>query len=548
MKTNWFKDAIIYQIYPQSFMDSNDDGIGDLKGIVSRLDYLKDLGINCIWLSPIYKSPMADNGYDISDYLDINPIYGKMDDLKLLIEEMHKRNLRLIMDLVVNHTSDEHEWFKAAKTSKDNPYHDYYIWRDKPNNWTGFFGDKAWTYNPETNEYYLHLFNKAQPDLNWENEKVREEVKKICKYYLDLGVDGFRCDVINLISKDQNFKNGHNKLILVGKKYFINGPRLHEYLQELNKDVLSNYDCMTVGETVFTNLEDIKLLTDESRNELSMVFNFDHTSVDNYLGVKWLMRRFKLKRLKKVLDHYQYGLKDSGWYSIFYENQDQRRSVGRFNLKESKAFYTTKMLATAFYFLKGTPYIYQGEEIGMTNLDVESIDEFIDVVTVDVIKVMKKLALKKSYIEKSIKNGPRYNARTPMQWDDSTYAGFSNHEPWLRVNHNKDVINVKNQLKDQSSTLNYFKKLIKIYKEYQILNREGVYKDLLPKSNSLFCYERRCGNELLLVLTNFKDHKVKHKLLNKYQGFKQKILLNNYDNFDNSYLEPYQAILIYLSK
>ena len=297
--TLWFKDAIIYQIYPRSFKDSNNDGMGDILGIISKLDYLKELGINCVWLSPVYESPMDDNGYDISDYKKIYETFGTMDDFKLMLDEMHKRGIRLIMDLVANHTSDEHEWFIESKKNKDNPYRDYYIWKDKPNNWTGFFGEGAWEYVEECDSYYLHLFGKKQPDVNWENEKVREAYKDILKFYLDMGVDGFRCDVINLISKDQRFKNGRNPLILVGKKYFINGPRLHEYLHELNRDVLSNYDAMTVGETVFTNLEDVKKLTDLEREELSMVFNFDHTSVDNFLGVKWLMRKFSLKRFKK---------------------------------------------------------------------------------------------------------------------------------------------------------------------------------------------------------------------------------------------------------
>ena len=394
--TLWFKDAIIYQIYPRSFKDSDNDGIGDILGIISKLDYLKELGVNCVWLSPVYESPMDDNGYDIADYKKIYSTFGSMDDFKKMLEEMHKRGIRLIMDLVANHTSDEHEWFKEAKKSKHNPYHDYYIWKDKPNNWTGFFGEGAWEYVEECDAYYLHLFGKKQPDVNWENPKVREAYKDILKFYLDMGVDGFRCDVINLISKDQRFKNGHNPLILVGKKYFINGPRLHEYLHELNKDVLSNYDCMTVGETVFTNLEDVKKLTDLEREELSMVFNFDHTSVDNFFGVKWLMRKFSLKRFKKRLDKYQYGLANVGWNSIFYENHDQRRSVGRFNTCDDKyRVESAKMLATTMYFLKGTPFIYQGQEIGMTNMQVNSIDEFVDIEAKNVIDTMKSLHLPK---------------------------------------------------------------------------------------------------------------------------------------------------------
>ena len=547
--TNWFKDAIIYQIYPRSFKDSNGDGIGDIKGIISKLDYLKDLGINCVWLSPVYESPMDDNGYDISDYKAIHKDFGTMEDFKLMLHEMHKRGIRLIMDLVANHTSDEHPWFKESRKSKDNPYRDYYIWKDKPNNWTGFFGEKAWEYVEECDSYYLHLFGKKQPDVNWENPKVRETYKDIIKFYLDLGVDGFRCDVINVISKDQRYKNGSNPLILVGKKYFINGPKLHDYLQEINKDVLSNYDCMTVGETVFTTLDDMKLLTAEDRNELSMVFNFDHTSVDNFLGVKWLMRKFSLKRFKKSLDKYQYGLKDVGWNSLFYENHDQRRSVGRFNTDDSKyRVESAKLLATTMYFLKGTPFIYQGQEIGMTNLNVDSLEDFVDLETHNVLKLMKSLPLSKKYIDKSIRNGSRDNARTPMQWDNTTNAGFSSSTPWLMVNNNYKSINVEKSIKDDNSILNYYKKLIKIYKKYSLLVREGEYKDLYPNSSKLFAYERRKDNELLLVVSNFSNKPKKIRLLKKYKGYRPELLLNNYKHLDEKELKPYQSILIHLKK
>lgn len=549
VNTKWFKDAIIYQIYPRSFKDSNSDGMGDIKGIIEKLDYLKDLGINCVWLSPVYQSPMDDNGYDISDYRVIHPDFGTMDDFKLMLSEMHKRGIRLIMDLVANHTSDEHYWFKQARLSKDNPYRDYYIWKDKPNNWSGFFGEKAWEYDETSNSYYLHLFGKKQPDVNWENPVVRKEYKDIIKFWLDLGVDGFRCDVINLISKDQRYKNGTNPLILVGKKYFINGPRLHEFLNEINEDVLSNYDCMTVGETVFSTLEDIKLLTGEDRKELSMVFNFDHTSVDNFLGVKWLMRKFSLKRFKKTLDKYQYGLKDVGWNSLFYENHDQRRSVGRFNTDDGEyREQSAKLLATTMYFLKGTPFIYQGQEIGMTNLNVKSIDDFVDIETKNVLQTMKKLPLTKKYIDKSIRNGSRDNSRTPMQWDDSKYAGFSDVEPWLMCNDNVKSINVAKSLKDENSILNYYKKLFKTYKKYGELVRDGVYTDLLPNSSKLFAYERRLDNKLLLVISNFSKKEVDiTKLLKKYDSYKSEILLNNYKRV-NKVLKPYQSVLIYLSK
>ena len=548
INTEWFKDAIIYQIYPRSFKDSNGDGMGDIRGIIEKLDYLKELGINCVWLSPVYESPMEDNGYDISDYKKIHEMFGTMDDFKEMLDEMHKRGIRLIMDLVANHTSSEHEWFKKSRESEDNEFRDYYIWRKKPNNWTGFFGEKAWEYDEKTDSYYLHLFAKGQPDVNWENPKIREAYKDIIKFYLDMGVDGFRCDVINLISKDQRFKNGHNPLILVGKKYFINGPRLHEYLHEINRDVLSHYDCMTVGETTFCNLQDMKDMTAEERQELSMVFNFDHTSVDNFLGVKWLMRKFKLTRFKKTLDKYQYGLSDIGWNSLFYENHDQRRSVGRFNTCDKEyRIESAKMLATTMYFLKGTPFVYQGQEIGMTNYFVDSIDDFVDVESKNITALMKKLHLPKWYIDKSIRNGSRDNSRVPMHWDDSEFAGFSTVQPWLNVNKNKNEINVEASQKDEKSILNYYKKLFKVYKEYDLV-RDGVYKDLLPRHNKIFAYERKGEKDLLLVISNFSKKEIKCNLLNKYKDYQKKILLNNYDELEDGKLKPYQSILLYIYK
>ena len=550
VQTGWFKDAIIYQIYPRSFKDSNNDGIGDIKGVIEKLDYLKDLGINCVWMSPIYESPMDDNGYDISDYRKIYETFGTMEDFKLMLDEMHKRGIRLIMDLVANHTSDEHQWFIESKKSEDNPYRDYYIWKKKKNNWTGFFGEKAWEYDQTTDSYYLHLFGKKQPDVNWENPKVRQEYKDIVKFYLDMGVDGFRCDVINLISKDQRFKNGTNPIILVGKKYFINGPKLHEYLHELYQDVLSKYDCMTVGEAVFTTLDDVKLLTGEEREELSMVFNFEHTNVDNFLGVKWLMRKFSLVRFKKIIDKFQYGLANVGWNSLFYENHDQRRSVGRFNTDDEKyRVESAKLLATTMYFLKGTPFIYQGQEIGMTNMDVESLDEYVDIECKNVINTMKSLHIPKKYMEKSIKNGCRDNSRTPMQWDDSKYAGFSEVEPWLKVNQNKSFINVKKSLKDENSILNYYKKLIKTYKQYGKIIRDGIYKDILPNDKKIFAYERREDeNKTLLVISNFSSETIKIPFVSKYKDYRVQVLLNNYKKFNNLSLLPYQSVLLYLDK
>ena len=383
---NGGNSRVFYHIFVGSFSDSNNDGIGDLRGIIDRMDYINDgddnsgvsLGVEGIWLSPIFLSPSY-HKYDVTDYYQIDPKFGTMEDLKELIELCHSRNVQIILDLVINHSSRGNKWFQNFVNAHRNndptdPYYDFYAWADEKL--------PGATYYPitGTDRYYEGNFSSEMPEMNFDNETVRQAMVDLAKFYLDMGVDGFRCDVINLISKDQRFKNGHNPLILVGKKYFINGPRLHEFLHEINKDVLSHYDCMTVGETTFCNLDDMKKMTADERQELSMVFNFDHTSVDNFLGVKWLMRKFKLTRFKKTLDKYQYGLSDIGWNSLFYENHDQRRSVGRFNTCDKEyRVESAKMLATTMYFLKGTPFIYQGQEIGMTNYDVDSIHDFIDI-------------------------------------------------------------------------------------------------------------------------------------------------------------------------
>ena len=546
-QTEWFKNAIIYQIYPASFKDSNNDGIGDIGGIISKLDYLKDLGVTCVWLSPVYCSPMKDNGYDISNYKDINPMFGTLGEFKTMLDEMHARGIKLIMDLVVNHTSDEHEWFRQSRSSRENQYRDYYVWRKKANNWTGFFANKAWTFDETSGEYYLSLFGKQQPDLNWENEKVRAEVKDICRFWLDMGVDGFRCDAINLISKDQGFKNGKHALFLVGSEYYINGPRLHEYLHELNTEVFSCYNAMTVGETVFCGLENQMLLTDPARKELSMVFNFEHTNVDNFFGVKWLYRNFSLQRLKRILDKYQYGLQHVGWNSIFFENHDQRRSIGRFGTDEVHyPLEGAKMLANTFYFLKGTAFVYQGQELGMTNWNVKSIDEFQDIETKNVIALMKQWHLPKAFISKSIRNGSRDNARTPFQWSDKVYAGFSDAAPWLSVNPNYTSINAEQNLADENSVLHYYKKLFTTLKDKAAFLREASYKDLLPRHKKIFAYERALGNEHILVVSNFSASSITTKIFERWTNQKQReILLNNYASFDGKTLQAFQSVVLF---
>ena len=542
--TNWYKDAIIYQIYPRSFCDANNDGLGDIPGIISKLDYLKELGVNCVWLSPVYDSPQEDNGYDISNYKDIYKPFGTLEDFKVMLDEMHKRGIRLIMDLVVNHTSNEHPWFKSAISSKDSPYRDYYIIRKgrkngkkPPNNWSGFFAEKAWE-KVDDEDYYLHLFAKGQPDLNWENPKVREEVKDILRFWLDMGVDGFRCDVITLISKDQRYKSVTPTIALAGKQYFINGPRLHEYLHELNKNVLSNYDCMTVGETVLSSLDDAKLLVAPEREELSMIFNFDHTDTDNYLGIKWFYRKFSLVRLKKVINKWQQGLFNKGWNSLFIENHDQRRSVGRFGTDDKKYRYqSATMLGATYFFLQGTPFIYQGQEIGMTNGDFTSMDELRDVEIKNTYALANKVKILKPMIEKHKFDLNRDNARTPFQWNNEEYAGFSKVEPWLKVNSNKEFINVEQDLKNEQSIIKFYQQLISFRKGNDVI-KQGEYTCLNKKDKNVFIYKRKLDDKEIIVISNFKAKPIKVKYINNLSNYK--LVLGNYPN-ESDTLQPYET-------
>ena len=542
--SNWYKDAVIYQIYPRSFCDSNGDGLGDIPGITSKLDYLKDLGVNCVWLSPVYDSPQEDNGYDISNYKDIYPPFGTLDDFKVMLSEMHKRGIRLIMDLVVNHTSSEHPWFKSAISDKNSPYRDYYIikkgrknGKKPPNNWSGFFAEKAWE-KIDDEDYYLHLFAKGQPDLNWENPKVREEVKDILRFWLDMGVDGFRCDVITLISKDQRFKSVFPTIALAGKQYYVNGPRLHEYLHELNKDVLSHYDCMTVGETVLSTLDQARLLIAPEREELSMVFNFDHTDTDNFFGAKWFYRKFSLKRLKKVVDHWQHGLFGLGWNSLFIENHDQRRSVGRFGTDDKEYRYeSATMLGATYFMLQGTPFIYQGQEIGMTNGDFTSMKELRDVEIKNTYDLANKIKILKPLIKKYMFDLTRDNARTPMQWNNTTFAGFSSVEPWIKVNSNKDYINVDADLINEKSINRFYRQLILFRKNNEVI-KFGEYRCLNKNNDSVYAYERKLGDKKVVVVSNFKNKEIKEKVLLGLNGFD--LVLSNYSN-NTDILKPFET-------
>lgn len=552
MRTNWYKKAVIYQIYPRSFCDKNGDGIGDIPGIISKLDYLKDLGINCIWLSPVYDSPQVDNGYDISNYYDIYPPFGSMNDMISLIKEAHIRHIKIIMDFVGNHTSDKHKWFLDILNNPNSEYKDYYIikkgkknGKKPPNNWTGFFGEGAWEKLPNTDEYYLHLFAKGQPDLNWENPALREEIKKILSFWLDLGVDGFRCDVINLISKDQRYKNAFPLIGLTGYKYYINGPRLHEYLHELFKDVYSKYDSMTVGETVFSNVDEAVKLVSPGREELEMIFNFDHTDTDNYLGIKYLPRKFSLVRLKKIVNKWQKGLFNKGWNSLFIENHDQRRSVGRFNTDDKEyREVSAKMLAASYFLLQGTPFIYQGQEIGMTNGEFKSLDEFKDVEIKNMMKIINKIPLFKKKLKNNAYEVSRDNARIPISWDNSKYGGFSSSNSWIKVHPRKDEINVKSALENKKSVFYYYQDLIKLRLNHEVVI-SGQYFDLLPKHKSLYIYERRLDNVSMIVMSNFSKKEVKHHLV-KEKGL-DNIVLSNYDEHSLDTLKPYEN-RVYLIK
>ena len=544
MHTNWYKNAIVYQIYPRSFKDSNNDGFGDIKGITSKLDYLQSLGVNCVWLSPVYDSPQEDNGYDISDYYNIYPPFGTLEDFKEMLSEMHKRGIKLIMDLVVNHTSSEHKFFQDVLKNPSCPYRDFYIvkkgkkgGKKPPNNWSGFFGGSTWERIGESDSYYLHLFTKGQPDLNWENEKVRMEVVNILKYWLDMGVDGFRCDVINLISKKQDFKSRFPSIALCGRDAFINGPRLHEYLHYLYTEAYSKYDTMTVGETALSKIEDVKKMVDPKREELDMVFNFDHTDSDNFFGVKYLYRKFKLNRFKKRLAKWQYALEGCGWNSLFIENHDQRRSVGRFgtDVAQFKCQSATS-LATSYFLLKGTPFIYQGQEIGMENPDFDDINDYKDVEFKNMYAMTKKSLLYRILIGKHLKDVSRDNARTPMQWDDSKYSGFSEVEPWIGVTKSKDRVNVKEAINNKDSIFYYYKALIEIRKNYDAII-DGKFNLLLKHNKNIFAYTREIENQKMFVISSFSKKEIKLPL--SVDGYK--LLLSNYSENSSNELKPYEA-------
>ncbi|EGQ7982897.1 TPA: alpha-glucosidase [Vibrio vulnificus] len=538
MENKWWHDAVVYQIYPRSFCDSNNDGIGDLNGIIGKLDYLKTLGVNVLWLSPVYKSPMDDNGYDISDYQDIAAEFGTMADMQNLLAQAKARDIRVVMDLVVNHTSDEHPWFVEARKSKDNPYRDYYIWRDAkpdgsvPDDQGSIFGGSAWQWDEATQQYYFHLFSKRQPDLNWENPKVQQEVHKMMNWWIDQGIGGFRLDVIDLIGKE------------IDKGITGNGPRLHPLLQEMNRATFGDKDLLTVGETWGATPEIAKLYSDPERHELSMVFQFEHITLTWQHGDKWNPIPLDLKQFKHVLTKWQTELSNQGWNSLFWNNHDLPRVVSKYGDDKRYRVESAKMLATALHFLKGTPYIYQGEEIGMTNVAFESLDQYKDIETLNFYKVKTESGVSHQHMMDAIHENSRDNARTPMQWSASPNGGFSQAEPWIEVNPNYPEINVEQALADSDSIFYHYQKLIELRKQHPAI----VYGDFTPlfaEHDSVFAYVRSHQDEQLLVINNFSDQDVSLELPDNLQNKEVNCLIYNYDLLGalgvTLSLKPYQC-------
>lgn len=555
MTTDWWKKAVIYQIYPKSFNDTTGNGTGDIKGIIEKLDYLKQLGVEVLWLTPIYKSPQRDNGYDISDYYSIQEEYGTMEDFDCLLAEAHKRGLKIIMDIVINHTSTEHEWFKQARSSKDNPYRDFYIWKDgkngqAPTNWESKFGGSAWEYDENTDQYYLHLFDVTQADLNWENEKVRAALYEMMHFWLKKGVDGFRLDVINLISKDQNFPQDDSD----GRKFYTDGPRIHEFLHEMNEQVFSKYDIMTVGEMSSTSIDNCIKYTNPTQEELNMTFSFHHLKVDYPNGDKWTKADFDFHSLKQILSDWQVGMNQGGgWNALFWCNHDQPRAVSRFGDDQKYHKESAKMLATALHLLQGTPYIYQGEEFGMTNPNFNSIDEYRDVESLNIFNIKKNEGMDEQEIIEILKQKSRDNSRTPVQWNATKHAGFTSGTPWIETARNYQEINAEKALKDSNSIFSHYQKLIKLRKEYDVIT-EGEYQPISNQDDAVFAYLRTSGTEQVLVINNFygKEHTFVLPAHLHLEVDNSEMLLSNYEDStalgQDILLRPYESIVYYLKR
>lgn len=545
--SDWWKKSVVYEIYVRSFKDSDGDGIGDIQGIIEKLDYLSELGVDVLWLTPIYESPGEDNGYDISDYCSIMNTFGTMEDFEQLLQKAHQKGIRIVMDLVVNHTSDQHQWFIESRSDKTNSYRNYYIWRDgkensEPNNWTSCFLGSAWKYEEQTGQYYLHMFAEKQPDLNWDYEPVRKEIFEMMKWWLDKGIDGFRMDVISLISKDDQAMQTDSEI--KGHTVCANGPQVHKYLQEMRQEVLSHYDIMTVGETPAVTVEEAKQYASVDGKELDMVFQFELMDVDGGESGKWNDTRYQLKDVKKVLRKWQQGLYGQAWNSLFWNNHDQPRVVSRFGDTSSKEYWekSAKMLATALYFLQGTPYIYQGEELGMMNVEFSEIEEFRDIESLraydQYVKTEKRVSSEDMlrYLRKS----SRDNARTPMQWNKKKNAGFTEGKPWIAVNSNYTWLNAEMQMEDPQSIFHYYKKLIQIVKENRIVC-DGVYQEYNQDSDTIYSYQRSTSEGQLYVFCNF---------TNQVQDIEEEwipddtvILIGNYETHEKGKLKPYEAVV-----
>ena len=542
MSEPWWKTTVVYQVYPRSFQDSNGDGIGDLQGIIDRLDYLRTLGIGAIWLSPVYRSPNDDNGYDISDYRDIMSEFGTMSDMDRLIGEADKRNIKIVMDLVVNHTSDEHPWFIEARKSKDNPYRDFYVWRDpangeEPNDLRSIFSGSAWQYDEPTGQYYLHLFSKKQPDLNWENPKVHEEVWELMNFWLEKGVGGFRMDVIDLIGK------------IPDRKIIGNGPKLHEYLQRMNEETFGRYDVMTVGETWGATPDIAKLYSDPKRNELSMVFQFEHIGLDQQEGKdKWDLKPLPVGELKRVLSKWQTSLGNEGWNSLFWNNHDLPRIVSRWGNDAEYRKQSAKMFAILLHLMKGTPYIYQGEEIGMTNCPIADIGEANDIETINMYHERLARGYSQEEVIASINAKGRDNARTPMQWDGSEHGGFTTGTPWMRVNPNYRDINAADNLSDPDSIFHCYRRLIELRKQNPIVVH-GDYELIEDVPEQAFMYLRKHEGAVWAVVANVGADGAKVRLPRFGRG--EDVIIGNYGrthvDFADLELLPYEAFALVLN-
>ncbi len=540
----WWKEAVVYQIYPRSFNDSNGDGIGDLHGIIQKLDYIQSLGVTVIWLCPIYQSPNDDNGYDISDYYQIMTEFGEMDDFDALLAGLHERGMKLIMDIVPNHTSDEHKWFTESKKSKDNPYRDYYIWQEgspdqKPNNWPSFFTGSAWQFDENTHSYYLHYFSKKQPDLNWENPEVRKEIFNIMHYWFKKGIDGFRMDVISLISKQTDFPEAKRDVFTdIISKYYANGPRVHEFLKEMNEEVLSKYDCMTVGEGPGITLDNALNYVGENRDEFQMIFHFGHMYIDNGPGGKYDPVPYSLVDMKNVFTAWDQKLKNKGWGAIFLGNHDFPRIVSRFGNDGIYWHESAKLLATLLLSMRGTPFIYQGDEIGMTNVAYKSIDDYRDIETLNSWKAALENGEVPEIMMDLVHAQSRDNARTPMHWDNSKYAGFSETTPWIKVNDNYELINANQQEKDPDSVLNYYRKMVSFRKQFDTLVY-GDYRCITENDPHIYAFRRWDEEFEFLIILNFSDN---HLELPEEINDTFALKMNNYKEINEAKaLRPWEA-------